>query len=218
MRDRYSRQIGYLRDDLLRLGSMVEHALNRAIQSLETWDTTAAAQIIYDDVSIDDAQHAAEEQAYTLIALQQPVATDLRLLGAVVAIATELERIGDYACSIARRIRRVTRRPSLVPPPPALYEMALLSQRMLRMSLDAFLYQDADMARSLGVDDERVDELEDRLRSDLIEIARTDPQKIEAVVDLLDVVHVLERVADRSTNIGERVIYLVTCATVELNP
>ncbi len=218
MRDHFEQQISYLRDDLLRLGSMVEYSLNWSLNSLQTWDTVTAAQIINDDVRIDDEQHAVEEAAYTLIALQQPVATDLRLLGAVVAIATELERIGDYACCIARRIRRATRRPAFVPVPPALYEMAHLSQQMLHTSLEAFLRQDVDLARSLQLEDERVDELEDRLRDELIHIAHTDSEKIEAVIDMLDVVHVLERVADRSTNIAERVIYLVTCVTVELNP
>lgn len=218
MRDHFTRQIGYLRDDLLRLGSMVEYALNRAVQSLETWDTIAAAQILHDDAQIDAAQRAAEEEVYRLMALQQPVATDLRLLGTVVAVATELERIGDYACSIARRIRRATRRPALVTPPTALYEMAALSQKMLHTSLDAFLRQNADIARRLSDDDERVDELEDRLRAELIAVAQADAQKVEAVVDMLDVVHVLERVADRATNIGERVIYLVTNTTEALNP
>jgi phosphate transport system protein len=218
MRERFSRQMGSLRDDLLRLGSMVEYALDRSVRSLETWDTIAAAQILHDDARIDDAQHAAEEEVYRLMALQQPVATDLRLLGTVMAVATELERIGDYACGIARRIRRATRRPMLVTPPPALYEMATISQKMLHTSLDAFLHQDADMARSLSIDDERVDMLEDRLRSELIVIAHADAQKIEAVIDMLDVVHVLERVADRATNIGERVIYLVTSTTEALNP
>ncbi len=218
MRERFSRQMGSLCDDLLRLGSMVEYALNRSVESLETWDTIAAAQILHDDAQIDDAQHAAEEEVYRLMALQQPVATDLRLLGTVVAVATELERIGDYACGIARRIRRVTRRPMLVTPPSALYEMAAISQKMLHTSLDAFLRQDADMARSLSVDDEQVDMLEDRLRDELIAVAQADARKIEAAVDMLDVVHVLERVADRSTNIGERVIYLVTSTTEALNP
>ncbi len=218
MRDLYVQQIGFLRDDLLRLGSMVEYALNNALRSLETWDTITAAQIVNSDARIDEARYAAEEETYRLIALQQPVASDLRLLGTVIAVATELERIGDYACSIARRIRQATRRPVLVTPPAALYDMATLAQQMLHTSLEAFVRQDANIARSLAQNDEQVDALEDQLRSELIQIAQTDGQKVEAVIDLLDVVHVLERVADRATNIGERVIYLVTCMTEELNP
>lgn len=218
MREHYAQQLAGLRDDLLRLGSMVEHALNKAMQSLETWDIVTAAQIINDDSYINNAQHAAEERAIALIATQQPVAGDLRLLANVAAIAIELERIGDYACTIARRIRRAAQRPVLIPPPPALYEMAALAQTMLHTSLDAFLHHDVNLARSLQRDDERVDAFEDSLRMEFTAIAQADSQKVGAVIDLLEVVHTLERVADRATNIGERVIYMATCRTEELNP
>lgn len=219
LRERYVRQINSLREDLLRQGSMVEHALRKALTSLETWDTTAAAQIIHDDAAIDAAQHAVEDQVIRLLATQQPIiAGDLRMMSVVVAIAGELERIGDYANSIARRIKRAISRPALLPPPPAIWEMATLAQRMLGTSLESFLRQDVDLAHSLQQQDERVDELEDCLRAELIEIARNDPRLLEAAIDLLDVVHALERVADRSTNIGERVIYLATSMLEDLNP
>jgi len=218
VRERFARQLETLREDLMRLGNMVEHALQRAMQSLETWNTTLAAQVIQDDAQIDVARLQAEERVTTLIATQQPVASDLRLLGAVFAIASELERIGDYASSIARRLQRVTKRSTLVAPPPALTEMASLAQKMLNISLDAFLRQDSAMAHTLAEHDDKVDKLEDKLREELIAMARKDPQRIEAVLDMLDMVHALERVADRATNIGERVIYLETSIMEELNP
>lgn len=217
-RERFSRQLESLREDLLRLGNMVEHALSRAIKSLETWNTTLATQVILDDSKIDAARKGAEERVITLIATQQPVASDLRLLGSVFAIATELERIGDYACSIARRLRRATSHPMLVTPPPALYEMAALSQKMLNISLEAFIRQDIDMAHSLKQYDDRVDNLQTELRAELVNLARHESRRIDAALDMLDVVHALERVADRSTNIGERVIYLETSTIQELNP
>jgi phosphate transport system protein len=216
-RERFKRQLSELREDLLRLGNQVEHALERAMRSLETWNTSLAAQVIDDDNEIDTARRNAEEQVITLIATQQPVAADLRLLGAVFAISSELERIGDYASSIARRLKRMTTRPMLVTPPGAMYEMASLSQKMLNTSLEAFLRQDTDMAHSLSELDNRVDELEDRLRGELIDQARKDPQRIEAVLDMLDIVHALERAADRATNIAERIIYLETSTIEELN-
>lgn len=218
IRERFARQLETLREDLLRLGNMVEHALQRSMRSLETWNTTLAAQVLQDDAEIDAARHYAEEQVIMLIATQQPVASDLRLLGMVFAISSELERIGDYACSIARRMQRSSRRSMIVTPPPAMNEMASLSQKMLQISLDAFLRQDVALAQSLAEYDDRVDKLEDRLRAELIDLARNDPQRIEAVLDLLDMVHALERAADRATNIGERVIYLETNETEELNP
>jgi phosphate transport system protein len=218
VRERYTRQIGSLRDDLLRLGSMVEQALLRAITSLDTWDSVAAAQIINDDAQIDNAWRALEERTIHLLATQQPVvASDLRLITAVTAIAGELERIGDYANSIARRVRRATRRPSLVTPPSAIKEMATLTLQMVNTSLEAFLRQDAAIAHSLTQSDERVDELEDLLRAEIITLAKTDPEKVEAAIDMLDVIHALERAADRSTNIGERVIYLATNNVESLN-
>ena len=181
-------------------------------------NTTLAAQVIQDDVQINTAQQNLEERVITLIATQQPVASDLRLLGTVFAIATELERIGDYASSIARRLQRVSGRSILVTPPTALNEMAALAQKMLNLSLDAFLRQDTDMAHSLSQYDDRVDALEDRLQSELIELAQKEPQRLESVLDMLDIVDALERVADRATNIGERVIYLATSEIEELNP
>jgi phosphate transport system protein len=218
IRERFSRQLEYIREDVLRLGNMVEHALQRSMRSLETWNTTLAAQVIQDDAQIDTAQQNLEERVITLIATQQPVASDLRLLGTVFAIATELERIGDYACSIARRLQRVSGRSVLVTPPTALNEMAAVAQKMLNLSLEAFLRQDTDMAHSLSQHDDRVDALEDRLQSELIELAQHEPQRLESVLDMLDMVHALERVADRATNIGERVIYLATSEIEELNP
>jgi phosphate transport system protein len=218
IRERYARQIAGLRDDVLRMGSMVEQALVRAIETLETWDTVAAAQIISDDAKIDATWRALEERTIHLLATQQPVvASDLRLCTAVTAIAGELERIGDYANSIAKRVRQATRRPALITPPPQIHEMARLALQMLNLSLEAFLRQDPALAHSLTAFDERVDELEDRLRDELIAAARADPALLDAAIDMLDVIHALELTADRATNIGERVIYLSTSTLESIN-
>ncbi|NTV63809.1 MAG: phosphate signaling complex protein PhoU [Oscillochloris sp.] len=218
VRERYTRQIGSLREDLLRLGSMAEQALLRAITSLETWDSVSAAQIISDDAQIDNAWRALEERTVHLLATQQPiVASDLRLITVVTAIAGELERIGDYANIIARRVRRATRRPSLVNPPPAIKEMARLAIQMVNTSLEAFIRQDPALAHSLTQSDERVDELEDQLRAEIIALVKADPDRVEAAIDMLDAIHALERAADRATNIGERVIFLSTNSVEPLN-
>jgi phosphate transport system protein len=210
-RERYGQQIRALRDDLIRLGSMVEQALLRAIKSLDTWDTGVASQVIRDDAEIDAIWRNLEERTIHLLATQQPiVASDLRFVTVVSAIAGELERIGDYANSIARRVHRATRRPVLLPPPAQIGEMAQLAIGMIHTSLDAFLRQDVELAHSLTATDERVDTLEDSLRAEIIALAKADPARIEAAMDMLDVVHALERAADRATNISERVIYLVT--------
>lgn len=218
IRERYTRQIAGLRDDLLRMGSMVEQALLRAMQTLETWDPVAAAQIINDDAAIDKAWRDLEERTIHLLATQQPVvASDLRLCTVVTAIAGELERIGDYANSIAKRVRQATRRPALLTPPQQIHEMARLSLQMVNTSLEAFLRQDPDLAYSLTAVDERVDDLEDSIRAQLIDAARADPALLDAAIDMLDIVHALERAADRATNIGERVIYLSTSSLESIN-
>ncbi|PDW03508.1 phosphate signaling complex protein PhoU [Candidatus Viridilinea mediisalina] len=218
LRERYAHQIGGLRDDLLRMGSMVEQALLRALKALDHWDTAMAAQVISDDSRIDEVWRSLEERTIMLLATQQPiVASDLRLCTVVTAIAGELERIGDYANAIARRVRSATKRPALLPPPPQIQEMAELTLQMVHTSLEAFLHQDVDLAHSLTASDERVDELEDRLRAEIIANAKRDPDCFEAAIDMIDVVHALERSADRATNIGERVIYLVTSSIETIN-
>lgn len=217
-RERFTRQLENLREDLLRLGNRVEYALKQAVLCLETWNAKAAHQLVLEDSQIDVARYQAEDRVIKLIATQQPVASDLRLLGSVFAISSELERIGDYASSIARRLQRAMGRSTLVPPPQGLYEMADLARKMLNISLEAFLRQDSTMVQSLARYDEIVDEMEDRLQQELVALAESDPSRLEAVLDMLDIVHALERVADRATNIGERVIYWTTCVVEELNP
>ncbi|MEI6180907.1 MAG: phosphate signaling complex protein PhoU [Chloroflexales bacterium] len=218
LRERYAQQIGDLRDALLRMGSMVEQALLRAMQTLETWDTVTATQVSNDDALIDQAWRNLEERTIHLLATQQPiVASDLRLCIVVTAIAGELERIGDYANTIAKRVRQTTRRRTLLPPPPQIQAMGHLAIQMVNTSLQAFLRQDATLAHTLAATDEQVDALEDTLRATIIAAAQGQPDGFEAALDMLDVVHVIERVADRATNIGERVIYMVTNSVETIN-
>lgn len=217
-RERYLRQLEGLREDLLRLGSMVEQALMKAMRCLETWDSVGAAQIIREDHEIDNAWHAVEEKTLRLMATQQPTAGDLRLIMVAVAIAGELERIGDYANTIARRVRRAVARPVIITPPSRMRDLGNKAIMMLHLSLDAFLTQDVAKAHSLTAIDEEVDELENLLRAELIAMGKSDPQTIEAVIEMVEVLRALERAADRSTNIGERVIYLATSTVEELNP
>ncbi len=219
IRERFAHQLDNLREDVLRMGNLVSYALNTALKSMETWDVAMAQHVIDDDANVDTAQHELQERAITLIATQQPVASDLRLIGSVFAIATELERIGDYAVHVARPVVRLSGRRdeiSLIIPD-GFQEMADLAHKMLTMSLDAFLQQSSELAREVGTYDERVDELEDQVRAQLIEQTRNAPDQMEAYLEVLDVVHTLERVADRTTNIAERVIYLEKSTIEELN-
>src|SRR5512135_941093 len=132
MRDRYLRQLKLVHDDLLRMGSRVEHALADAMRALETWDTSLARQVVSGDQEIDEARTAIEEAVLELLATQQPVlATDLRMLNATIAIAGELERAADYAKGIAKRVERCLRTPALIDTPAGLHRMGSIAQAML---------------------------------------------------------------------------------------
>jgi phosphate transport system protein len=218
MRDRYLRQLKLVHDDLLRMGSRVEHALADAMRALESWDTSLARHVVAGDDEIDEARNSIEEAILELLATQQPVlATDLRTLNATIAIAGELERAGDYAKGIAKRVERCLRAPTLVETPTGLHRMGALAQAMLHTCLDAFVRLDVPTARSLASEDERVDELEDQIVAELMNAARQDPSKLDCAICLIDVAHTLERLADRTTNIAERVIFIATNVTEELN-
>jgi phosphate transport system protein len=217
MREHYTKQLQQIHDNLLRMGSRVEHALADSLKALDRWDTDLAQRVIADDREIDGIRTALEEAVLEVIATQQPVATDLRTLLATIAIAAELERMGDYAKGIAKRVERCLRAPVLVEAPPELHRMGTVAENMLHTSLDAFVRLDADLARSLEVEDEKVDDLEDRVVAVLLDQARAEPRKLDGVYSLLDVAHVLERMADRTTNIAERVIFVATSANETLN-
>lgn len=218
MREHYTKQLQQVHDDLLRMGSRVEHAVADALKALDRWDADLAQRVIAEDHEIDAARTQIEELVLQVIAMQQPVARDLRTLLATIAIAAELERMGDYASRVAKRVQRHLRAPAPVEAPAELHRMGTIAQRMLHTSLDAFVRLDAELAHSLVADDEKVDALEDQVVSLLLGQARDEPAKLDAVYLLLDVAQALERMADRATNISERVIFICTSANVELNP
>ena len=218
MRVRYLKQLNLVHDDLLRMGSRVEHALTNAMRALETWDTSLARHVISGDQEIDEARNTIEEAVLELLATQQPVlATDLRTLNATIAIAGELERAGDYTKGIAKRVERCLRAPLLLEAPAGLHRMGTLTQDMLHTCLDSFVRLDVSLARSLANADEQVDELEDLVIAELMNVIRQDPTKLDCAICLIDVAHTLERLADRTTNIAERVIFIATNITEELN-
>jgi phosphate transport system protein len=218
MRAHFTRQLQQINDDLLRMGSRVEHALVDVGHLLENRDTDLAQRIIAGDRDIDLARSTIEEEVLDIIAMQQPVATDLRRLLATIAIANELERAADYVKGIAKRVIRGVGYERLVDTPPQLRQMVSIALTMLNTSLDAFVRNDAALARTLANSDEEVDQLDDDVSEQLRNLARNDPSRLDAVLAWLEVAHVLERLADRATNIGERVIFIATSQNEELNP
>jgi phosphate transport system protein len=208
-RGTFDRQLHALQDETLLLGSMVEKAIERSVDALTRLDATLARSVIEDDVQINTQRYKLEEAAVRLIATQQPLAGDLRLIASVIHISTDLERMGDYAAGIAKIVVMHGDQPP-VKPLIDIPRMAELSRSMLRRSLDIFVRRDADAARALVEEDDVVDALYDQVYRELLTYMIEDPKKIQRATWLLWAAHNIERIADRTTNICERVVYMVT--------
>ena len=215
-REHYDQQLRSLQDDLLRLASLVEASIGRAIAALKNQDVDEARRVIADDDLIDRRQYDLEDKALLLIARQAPMAADLRMISAVISIASELERIGDYSEGIAKITIRGANEP-LLKPLIDVPRMAELAQRMLREAVDAFVNRDVEAARKLVAEEAEVDELTTQVQNELLSYMLRDPRNVERALHLIFVAHNLERVADRTTNIAERLIFLVTGEIVALN-
>jgi phosphate transport system protein len=205
-----------LQDEVLVLGGMVEKSIARALDCLERRDLEAAEEVIREDDYIDSKRFEIEEQCIDLIATQQPMAGDLRALISMLHIAVELERMGDYAEGIAR-INLLMGEQPLLKPLIDIPQMADKAKRMLRMSLEALVNRDTVTALQVCNDDDEVDTLYDRVYRDLLGYMISDPSTIERATYLLWVAHDLERIADRATNVAERVVYMVTGKMEEIN-
>ncbi len=215
-RETFERELHHLEDHVLLLGSMVEEALLLSVESLKRRDFEKSRWLIEHDADINARRYAIEEATLTLIALQQPVARDLRALAAILEIATELERIGDYAKGIAKINLLIGEGPLLKP----LIDIPLMMEKalaMLRRSLDAFVRRDVDTARALPVLDDEVDALYNQVYRELITYILADPTCLEQANYLLWAAHNLERAADRVSNICERILFTVTGELMEFN-
>ena len=215
-REHYIQQLEALHTEIRALGQVVIVSITRAIDVLRRQDVEAAQRIRADDERIDQAQAALEEHALTVMATQQPMAGDLREIIAAIEIASELERIGDYAKGIAKITIRNADQP-LVSPLVDIPQMAEQAINMLGAALDAYVNRDPEAARRLAGLDDQVDALSDHLRAELLALIQRDPTTAARAVDLMFVSHNLERIADRTTNIAARVIFMVKGDIVELN-
>jgi phosphate transport system protein len=217
LREHYIQQLEALHTEIRALGQMVIVSITRAIDALRRQDVEAAGRIRADDDRIDQAQAALEEHALAVMATQQPMAGDLREIIAAIEIASELERIGDYAKGIAKITIRNADQP-LVKPLVDIPQMAEQAINMLGNALDSYINRDPEAARALAGSDDQVDALSAHMRAELLELIQSDPTTAARAVDLMFVAHNLERIADRTTNIAERVIFMVKGDIVELNP
>jgi phosphate transport system protein len=198
-----------LQDDLLRMVSLVDEAIDRSMQALRRRDHALAQAIIEGDAELNRLRYEVEESCLAILATQQPAAGDLRAILAVETIAVELERMGDHAEGIAKIVLRMGDNP-LITPVAEIPQMADLCRRMLKQSLDTFLARDPVAARRVGEMDDSIDALYRELFDRLVALMGRDPSAIESGTYLLWIAHNLERIGDRITNIVERVIFMTT--------
>ena len=209
LRAEFHRDLQMVQDDLLMMGSMVEKAIGRSLDALRNRDLTMAEEVVREDDIIDNKQYEIEEKCIDLIATQQPMAVDLRTLVTVIHLASELERMGDYAEGIAKICLMMGDEPPLKPliDIPRMAEMA---SDMLRRSLDAFVNRDVVSSMVVRKDDDEIDALYEQVYRELLTFMLGDPTVIRRATYLLWAAHNIERIADRTTNIAENVIYMVT--------
>lgn len=208
-RETLDRHIQELLDEILVMGSMVEQAISESVEALKRRDINASRRIYVEDQKINEKHYDLENKTLTLIATQQPVARDLRLLAAILEVGTELERIGDYAKGIAR-INILMGEAPLVKPLIDIPRMAEIGLNMLHRALGAFVSKDVETARAIPKEDDTVDALYNQVYRELLTYMIADPTTIDRSTYLLWAAHNLERMADRVTNICERVVYVVT--------
>jgi phosphate transport system protein len=215
-RSNFHHSLEELDRELLKMGSGVEQAIRDAVNSLAKLDEMLARQTIENDDRIDAMTLEIEERCLRLIALQQPMASDLRLIGMVLKLATDLERIADHAVDIAKITIRLSGE-ELVKPLEDIPLMAELVQAMLKESLLAYTERNVHRAAALAEKDDEVDKLYSDVLNEIVGMMTTDVLRNRQLSSLMLVAHYLERVADHTTNIGEGVIYMVTGKRKDLN-
>ena len=209
MRTIYHKQLREIQDDILVMGSMAGKAILRSVDALKSRDMELAGRIINEDQMINNKRFETEEKCIRLIATQQPMASDLRTIVAILNIITEIERIGDYALGIARIVILIGNEPPLKP----LVDIPRMAEKvadMLQRTLSAFSNHDAETARKISGEDDLVDQLYDQVFRELLTFMAEDPKTITRATRLMWTAHNLERAADRVTNICERVVFIVT--------
>ena len=204
----FEQELEQLKGKLLEMSALVEASVQRSVAAVTQKDRSAAEQVFRNEARINELEMEIDEFAINLLATQQLVAADLRLVVAALKINTDLERMGDLSVSIAQRAVSLLSEP-VIKPMVDVRHMSSLVESMVRKSLDAFVANDADMARSVLSSDDAVDSLRTASYHELVSFMEKDPHNIPQALDLIGITRSLERIADHSTNIAEDVMFLV---------
>ncbi len=216
MRESFGEHIKELNNEVVEMGEMVSAATSKSIEALKSHDIEKARQIINDDLLVNKKRWQIEERCINLIALQQPVATDLRDIIAVLNIITELERMGDYAEGIAKIVILLGDDP-IIRPSVILPKMAEIANSMLKRSMQALINKDAKLANAICTEDDEVDKLYEQAYHEMLMQMVRDPAILSKATPLIWAAHNLERIADRVTNICERIVFLATGSMPQVN-
>ena len=216
MRTEYTHQLEELRGSIVAMGSMVDKAVGRATEAVTRQDVRAAQEVIVGDEAINAQRRGIEDLALRIIATQAPMAGDLRSIAAALHISTDLERMGDHAAGIAKLVIESAGEP-LLKPLVDLPRMAAIVRRMQADAITSFVASDPDLARRTAEQDDEVDALYDQIYRELLTYMMADPGTINRATHLLWTAHNYERIADRITNICERVIFAATGSLEEIN-
>ena len=201
------REIDRLKKEILSLGVTVEESVMRAVRSVIERDTKLASDVLEMDKEIDHAEVDIEEECLKILALHQPVAVDLRFIVAVLKINSDLERIGDLACNIAKQGRYLATR-ERIEIPFDFGGMAGKAQKMLKSALDALVNMDAVLAQGVCAADDEVDEINRAMFAKVEDAIRAEPERLDDLIRLFAISRNVERIADHATNIAEDVIYM----------
>jgi len=205
----YEKKMELLQVKLHQMGSLVEESIAGAVEALKKQNIALAEKVIAEDDIIDKLELEIEEKCLQLIATQQPMAKDLRRVATLFKMINDLERMADYATDIGRITLRIGNEP-LIKPLVDIPRMALLSQKMVKQALDAYVREDLELALTVARDDDEVDQLHGQIFRELLLIMMENPRTITQATHLLFVSRWLERIADHATNIAEEVVFLVT--------
>ncbi|MTI49059.1 phosphate signaling complex protein PhoU [Sporosalibacterium faouarense] len=209
MRKHFDEQLKDLKEQLLKMGAIVEEEIEIAIKALMTQDSDLVDKVFELEGKTDELEIIIEDKCLDLLALQQPIAKDLRMVSTILKIITDLERIGDHGVNIAKVTKKIGNE-KFIKPLVDIPKMADIAKKMIKESLDSFINEDAETAKNITKMDDEVDELYERVYLELLEILSNNKETMPQIINLLLIGRYIERIADHTTNICEGIVYMTT--------